>query len=481
MEARACQVLREIQLGNLTVQDFGTHNVGKSDAFSRYHITIADLRRHLLDCIDCSNRMSEFRVQMQCFDREQRLNLTQSLNAIPQVLDEFLLREEILARGSAEDIAKGVLEEDEADDGFIDAAYADLMDQAHERLHLAMVRAHADVGREFEIWLQTFIEPVQSRSWLEKITLAPDVIRAISSSDQEASASLVRALLLREAFGEMSADLAESLAPARTQPKIFGAGDSPLAWTMVWRHYSSLAEAVVTKIEDIVPNPKGVSEAFPAPGEMLRLLQHISEAQIAGLKRTDEIWDGQTAMMEYTSEIGRTLKQVLDAVDPDSRMSIEAALRDSLGPLFDRLGQPARTFLIAAEFDYSRRPDDIDFSSVIIYLTKTFESELKRALGEFKQAIEDAATSINVRGRFDWYTLGACHKVLSQGRANLAPLFENKGFSYAQICKAVEEVNGRSGAKHQGESARRDAESFRELFVHSPCILSVFFPRGLST
>jgi hypothetical protein len=162
-------------------------------------------------------------------------------------------------------------------------------------------------------------------------------------------------------------------------------------------------------------------------------------------------------------------------------MGIEAALRDSLGPLFDRLGQPARKFLIAAEFDYSRRPDGLDFSSVIIFLTKTFESELKTALGEFKQAIEDVARSIDVRGSFDRYTLGALHKVLCEGRANLAPLFENKGFSYAQICEAVEKVNGRSGAKHQGQNARLDAAKFRKLFVHAPSILSVFFPRGLST
>jgi hypothetical protein len=418
---------------------------------------------------------------MQYFDREQLLNLTRSLSAIPQALDEFLRLEEILARGSAEDIAKGVLEEDEADGGFIDAAYADLMDQAHERLHLAMVRAHAVVGREFEVWFETFIAPVQSRSWLEKVTLAPDVIRAISSSDQEASTSLVRALLLREAFGEISADLAESLAPSRTYPMIFGAGDSPIAWTIVWRHYSSLAEAVVTQIEGIAPNPKRASEAVPAAVDMLRLLQHISEATNAVVKRTDDIWDGQTAMMEHSSEIGRAVKKVLDAVDHDSPMSIEAALRDSLGPLFDWLGQPARRFLLAAEFDYSRRPDDLDFSPVIICLTKAFESELKRALGEFKQPIEDVARSIDVRGRFDRYTLGAFLKVLSEGRADLAPVFENKGFSYAQICEAVAKVNRRSEAKHQGENDRRDAATFRELFVPAPCILSVFFPTGLST
>jgi hypothetical protein len=327
---------------------------------------------------------------------------------------------------------------------------------------------------------ETFIAPVHSRSWLEKVALAPDVIRAISNSDHEASSSLIRALLLREAFGEISADLAKSLAPERTHPKIFGAGDSPVAWTMVWRHYSSLAETVVSQLEGIVPDSKRASEALSTHGEMLRLLRDMSEATTSLLKRTDEIWEGQTAMMDYTSEIGRAVKQVLDAVER-SPTSIEAALRDLLGPLFDRLGKPARKFLIAAEFDFSRRPDDLDFSAVIILLTKTFESELKRAFGEFKQAIEDVGRSIDVWTRFDRYTLGTCLKVFSRGRGDLAPLFENKGFSYDQICEAVEKVNGRSEAKHQRENARQDAGTFRELFVRAPSILSVLFPTGRST
>ncbi|MGO9256333.1 MAG: hypothetical protein ACLQU1_08545 [Bryobacteraceae bacterium] len=460
MPERECEVLRDIQLGN----------VGLEEAFEVSGISPYAVRRHLLVCAACAASMDEVRVQLRHFDRARLAEIDQDLRS---KLDEALHWAESSARGWAEDIAEGM----SVGESFVEDASAGFVSQNRERVQLEIIRLHSDIGKRVEGWFETFLPPDLAGNWLQTLSLAPDLVRLLCSTNQEAAKVLLRALLLREAFGCLTEDIADAVAPKMNSGELFG-GDlsSPIAWKTVWRHYSALAGLSIGRLSESLV---GITEprSAPRPEGFDKLLQRVEEIS----QRTDEIWQGQTAMMERIDEIEKAERQLLTAYDnaPDRiKESCQKTLRAALGSLYDDLATRTCAFLLAAELGYAQLPAEIDFSTVMVGYSKAFECEFRRAIAPLRSCVEAVSTNAGIKGDFDRYTLGAFKKLLESGRGSLEAPFREHGLAYDDVLKAVTRVNREAEAKHLAAKNKSEATTFRSLFLGTPSIFAFLVSTG---
>ncbi len=383
------------------------------------------------------------------------------------------------ARGTAEDIfdlmltprTGGALEPRES---YVEAASVDLFSKASERVYLEIVLLYARAGKAAGDWFGTFLPPGAPCNWLQRLSLAPDLIRLLRN-DQDAAKSLLCALFLGEAFGGLTAGVAEALAPSGSFPIPFQVDASPVAWAKVLDHYSAFAALQATRLLEntvggTVPRPELCPEGTE---QIMRILETISQ-------KTEEISQGQTAMMERIWEIEKAERQLLDTYErsPDQiKESCKTTLRDAPGLHFDELEKPTQKFLLAAEYGYTQQPEDVDFSDVILGNSKAFEFEFRRAIAPVRKSMEIVANALKLTGDFDRYTLGAFKKILKQGRGSLEAAFE-KHLVLEKVLEAADRVNREAEAKHLAEKSKPEATTFRNLFLGTPSILAVLPSTG---
>ena len=410
-------------------------------------------------------------VTLRHFDRTRLAEIDQDLRSS---LEEALQWAESSARDWAAAIADILDRRGGTEESFVEDATEGFVSQNRDRVYLEIIRLHSDIGKRVEDWFETFLPSGLGRNWLQTLSLAPDLIRLLCNTNQEAAKSLLRALLLKGAFGSLTEDIADAAAPKMNSGELFG-GDlwSPVAWADVWDHYSTLSSLSIGRLsESLIGIGEPRSEAPPEGLE--KLLHSVEELS----QRTEEIWQGQTAIMERIEEIEKAEKQLLNAYDnaPDRvKESCQKTLRAALGSLLDDLAQPTRAFLLAAELGYKQLPGDADFSAVIVSYSKAFEFEFKLAIAPLRGRIETVARDAGIKGTFDRYTLGLFKNLLERGRETLEGVFREHGLAYGSVFEAVEQVNCYAEAKHLAEKNRGDATTFRSYFLESPSILGVFF------
>jgi hypothetical protein len=419
--------------------------------------------------------MEEVRVQLRHFDWTRLAEIDKDLRS---KLEETQQWAESSAKSWAETIADVLFSRGEDGlESFVEDASRDFVRQNENTMYLKVIRLHADIGKKVEDWFETFLPAGLGGNWIQDLSLAPDLIRLLCSTNQEAAKSLLRATLLKQAFDCLTDDIAGAVAPELNSGELFG-GDplSPIAWAAVWVHYSALADLSIGRLSELIVGIGGPSyEPLPAGFEkLLRSVEEISQ-------RTEEIWQGQTAMMERIEESEKAVRQLLNAYDnaPDRlKESCQKTLQAALGPLFDDLSQQTRAFLLAAELGYVQLPAEVDFSAVIVGYSKAFEFEFRRAIMPLRRCMEGVASDAGIKGSFDRYTLGAFKKLLEKGRGTLAEPFRNHGLTYDDVFNAVTRVNRDAEAKHLAVRNRSDANTFRDLFFGTPSILASLLSNG---
>ena len=374
MPERECEILREIQLGHVALEE----------VFEHWDVSLSEVRRHLLVCVACAASMDEVRIQLRHFDRTRLAEIDQDLCS---KLEKTLQWAEFSARGWAEAIAEDMPRFVEIREDFVEDASAGFLSQNRERVYLEIVRLHAEVGKRVEGWFETFLPRGLGGNCLQTLSLAPDLVRLLCSTNPEAAKSLLRALLLKEAFGCLTENIADTLAPKMNSGELLG-GDlwSPIAWATVWGHYSALAEFSSGRLSESLV---GISEsrATPLPEGLEDLLHSVAEIS----QRIEGVLEGQTAMMERIEEIEKAEKQLLNCYDnaPERvKESCQKTLRAALGSRLDDLAPTTQTFLLAAELGYAQLPSDTDFSAVIVSYSKAFEFEFKRAITPLRSCIK---------------------------------------------------------------------------------------------
>jgi hypothetical protein len=143
---------------------------------------------------------------------------------------------------------------------------------------------------------------------------------------------------------------------------------------------------------------------------------------------------------------------------------------------FDGLDGRSRAFLLTAEFGYITSPVWLDFSGVVVNLTKAFECEFRRAIYPFLDKLQEVViTDLSFRGELSTFTLGAYHTFFRKHKPIVEPLFHQNGLIYEDVCNAIRKVNEGKGAKHLAKTSKADATRFRAIFFGRPSVLADLF------
>ncbi|MCX6627513.1 MAG: hypothetical protein NTW28_07790, partial [Candidatus Solibacter sp.] len=281
MSDHQCEVLREIQLGH----------IGLEDVFEVSGVSPSDGRRHLLVCATCAASMDEVRVQLRHFDWTRLAEIDQDLRSR---VEKALQWAESSARDRAGDIFDSFSFLGGTREDFVNDAGADFVRQNMDRVYLEIIRAHSVIGGRVADWFDTFLPSGTGRNWLQTLSLAPDLIRLLCNTNQEAAKSLLRALLLKEAFGSLTEDVADAIAPEMNSGDLYG-GDpwSPIAWASVWDHYTVLSGLSFGRLSESLVGIEPRSE--PVPEGFENLLRRVEQGVAESQRKLEEMLQGQTA------------------------------------------------------------------------------------------------------------------------------------------------------------------------------------------
>jgi hypothetical protein len=500
MDSRPCDALREIEIGGLTFQHFAPPRVFVSGVYDRFGVTVSDLRWHLPLCQTCEaifgveNKLADF--DRLCF--EKLIELAASLQ---ECLEARIREEEEYAEAYASSCAEEFVGEQQhfgySRELLFEAEKEFRLQESRPKIYYWAVRLHAAFGGVVARWLETLLDPAFPRVLVygeagladvrirysegrEAMRLPSELAHLLTMGRQDVAAPLLRALLLAEALGGLvdKADLSELITEGEELIRHGGGGGGPaIDWEMVWKHYSAFAvleSARVLPMESIAaPSLRALPrEDLEIIGRSLQVIE----------QRTEDLLQGQTAMMERQCEMEKAERQLLNAFEKSStqnRESCQDRVKESLGGLYDLLDDPARKFLVSAEFGCDTTPPDLDFSGAIVLFTKAFEHELHRALKPLRSDLERACSNdlAEMSKTLENLTLGNWEKLLKKHTEDLTPSFQAQGFNLLDIRKAINKVNGEKMAKHAEEKSRAVAVKFRGLFLDSrPSVFAPLFP-----
>lgn len=497
-----CEVFREIELKHLRIEDFALPDVFTSGLYSRYDVTIADLRWHLFGCSTCT-AMREAGAQLRDFDKERFEGLAHILEWADGLVQERLRRQEDIAEAVASDMADAYVrdlgaEAEYSREGLVEA-YKDGMfrQEVEPKIHYWAVKLHTFLGGGVNGWLETLLPPSfpRIRHYTEAglADVRIDFTEGFSRGQlalidrvlpSEAAGPglrpLLRALLLDEAFGGSVTD-ADVVASVREAGKpVAGSGQTPaLHWKKLWEQYTAFADTLVKGFFSGVVIPRTtelviISDGAPKVIEQLNRIDQNSEAALAG----------QTAMMERSWEMEKAVRQLLNALERSPNQVKQSCIdtaQNALGSQWDALAEPTKRFLLTAEYGYTQFPADVDFSGVIISFTKAFETELKQRIEPFRDRLQEALERDAEMHKGDIHrcTLGALAKLLERNRNRLDPVFAQYDLQYENVLDAITKVNRESGAKHQEEKTKAEATDFRTLFFGERSVLKALLPKKI--
>lgn len=469
MSTPACEALRQIQLGNLTIRDFIPPQVFKSEHFKQYKVTMADLRQHLLDCGACGEAMNRAMLQLKEFDEEWSSIVIEQLESVLNGLDEDL------------DMLPGL-------PGDTDGIYETELNFAH----LRAVQDHVRVGKSLRTFFEVLFTTAQAfdaaslkrrAGRLEQETASPCVtlpkevgeilVHGAAGTAREA----LRALLLADSFYGYF----EPEREGRRYTEIWGlkARDADgIEWMRIWQHFSTLADLEVDRLRGL--DPEASSSKF---SELIKQLEAAFDTLVKIDQRTESLLDGQTAMMERICQLERATRELLDQsakAREDIRASCQQTLVNALYPVWAGLEDRTRDFLLAAEYGYTQYPADMDFSCVITLFTKAFEFELKRALKPAEDALKtfvDADPRQKVKKPVERLTLGELYGLFERNPALMESILSKCGLGRDQLRTALHRVNAEVDAKHLARKTKAEATSFREFFLGRQSALRVLFPQ----
>ena len=292
--------------------------------------------------------------------------------------------------------------------------------------------------------------------------------------------SLLRSLLLFEAFEGVAADLKDERDVTRllkewAAPQLPGGRRTEIQeiirWPTVWEHYSELAELKAQRLYRI----NGM--AGPTDSEQLETFAKDVRAIAEG---TESLLYGQTAIMASLERQEAAARRLLDnheSASATTKNGCLTAVRSHLGPLFDCLADDTRRFLEAAEWVYSEAPAGLDRSLVIVGFTKAFETELWHALQPLRDSLQQSADTRPYKKKpVTEFSLGELARLLVDNRSVLRPLLDKLGLAYSAILEAIRTVNQEMRAKHREARGEAEAKSFRALFLRTPSVLAYVCP-----
>jgi hypothetical protein len=477
MTDQPCEALREIQEGHLDVSSFMPPRVYDSGLYERFYVTLADLRKHRFECDACA-RLDRPWVELTQLDEKGFEIIEGCIDDALKDLGESLEDAASLATTDDEDMFWITVQSD------INKAYSDL------------VQSHVLLGKMLEDWLGSFVPSTFSafvadtrhgRMGLEQgfdinqagLLFSPAVHGLLAGKDKNAVRAFLRAALLRRAFGDYmtSLDLTSWKASGGLYSGVVrvDTADS-ISWLEVWRDYSALAEFETQRLHSTTATQISRNSIQPAGLEKLfSLFESIDQ-------RLGDVRSGQTAMMGVLLDLTRASHETLDAfkrASSEDKHSCEERVHNRLGDLFELLNESTRTFLVSAEWACTNTPPELDFSGAIVLLMKAFETELHRAMEQFRSKLLDVfADDLKEKETpFDKITLGMWRRLLKNHSDVLSPLFEAHGLSLKDIEKTIGKVNDNVTAKHTGAKDWAAAVKFRDQFLGSgESVLEVLFP-----
>jgi hypothetical protein len=500
MVSEVCEALREVEIGRLKISDFAPPEVFSSGLFNQYSLTIADLRWHLTECDECGASMAAALGQLADFD----LDRLTAFGAALDCFDSALVAQLDWLRGESDFLGELVARESEWDKGE-PAARAGLADfwsdqvfeENRDTFFLAAIRVHAFLGERIARWLETLLPPAIPRARVVRgheivdVRISPDRVDAaqvpdlssLLTGDEKVAAFLLRSLLLREAFGNLAAKPGDELierecaAPKLLEPQT--EESQRLGWRTIWEHYTELARMKAERLCQI----RGVAE--PTDSRIAEQLDNlkalVKKSGEAQNEKLDSLLYGQTAIMASQQRLENAVGPLVQAYKTAPQAAKDeclAAVRNELGPLFDRLTDNTHLFLVSAEYHYRHTPADLDFSSVLVLLSKGFEAELRRALEPLGPQLQELVDSDSrwKGGKVKESTLGQIAWLFGRHSGEVSPLLERRGVVLDEVLAAIDRVNAYRGAKHPEAMTRAEATSCRALFLGTPSVLAALCP-----
>ena len=326
--------MREIQIGCLGFESFAPPEVFVSGVYDQYGVTVADLRWHLPSCDNCA-AISGVRDQLTDFDRVRFEKLIESLGQLQETLQKRLQREEAYAEFSASLYADEFVGKQEGQgysrEDVFDANRELELQEVRPKVYFWAVRLHAAVGQVVAHWLEMFLPPAFPREFIygqagladvridyttgrKRILLPPELFQLLTNSSQGAAGLLFRALLLGEAVGGLveNTDLLKLLLEGE-EPARSGDAGPAIDWQKIWEQYSAFADLEMRSLLSGVgaTGSGGSAVSRETIETIIQSLQTIDQ-------RTEDLLQGQTAIMERICEMEKAARQLLDAYEKAS-------------------------------------------------------------------------------------------------------------------------------------------------------------------
>jgi hypothetical protein len=494
MTSELCRALRDVECGRVALKDFGSPMtevlIRSLQEYGRV-ITIADLRRHLLACADCSATATVAWTQLRDFDREQTDKLVAGLDRFGEALSERLRREGDDAEREALDLAEEISAFGENDsEDLVKGAKSEFLALRKNHVFLWAIKVNILLGELTSPWVESFLlSPSPSaaslfdgRSWrlrlgdraaLGRLMGAEGFVGLVAGS--RGLTSLLRSFYLRDAFPGLSSTDLTALLRGGQLPVIREEGPLLVNWEIVWEHYSLLARLEAGSLGSAAP------AEGPLPSSCGSQFQVILERLAVIEGQNENLLGGQTAVMDAVLDLVSAQDRLLrgfQAAPEVQKKSCEQSTRDSLGPIWTLLTEESRKFMLAAEYYYCQMPPDLDFSPVVVGFTKAFECELKIALRPAREALETAMSSdvrIKTKRPVERLTLGELSGLFERNTSAAESALRRCGLDLACLCREIPRVN-MTGPRHLDFTPKRVATSFREIFLGARSVLEALFP-----
>ncbi len=429
-------------------------------------------RTHAISCIVCQQRHPNATAFLSDLVRQQEAALVFEVEKVrgSHIQDaSTICREAILARPSG-----AIFPLDEV---LLSSRFEEESDVPRD-VAFTLVASLARAGRRIKKIFAT--AHGEGLAWFNVV---PNLDDAEEESAWKECAGLVRQLSIESREFAFSAALAAELLPDlawdpdKVRPEGLQLGVLYKAIQAAASRYvvAYLAENVHAQV---LSTPE--LDHHPPPNITEELLPNIRHLNQQGDSQTESLVSGQTAMMGSLSEIEKALRELLQKTEKTSdaaKRSCEATVRAALGSQFDQLEESTRTFLRTAEYGYTTFPNDLDFSPVVVGLTKVFEVEFRRVIQPFVDQLQQLAIrDVSFNGELTTFTLGAFNSFFRKHQPIVERLFRQHGLECESVCRAISQVNKEKAAKHLGKVTKADATRFRALFIGSPSILAALRP-----
>jgi hypothetical protein len=180
------------------------------------------------------------------------------------------------------------------------------------------------------------------------------------------------------------------------------------------------------------------------------------------LKRIEEEWRDQKAAQSTP-----------DSIDAECK----AVLQKALGPEFDLLADETKAFMQWAERCYTHPRGDGDFTTAVVFLTKTFEFRC-RAIEPLVYDLQRLIiTDSTFRGDLSRFTLGEFLRFFQKHPLWTEPLLDRIGLRHRDVCAAIALVNKEKDVKHTSSKTKEEATKFRAAFLGKQSSLLSLLPR----